>query len=214
MSILHKLRGHDTEITSIDWIKLNSNPVPALPVARPQKVAKSRRKPQPIVDNNDMFDIYSFDYLENEFGTLSNFNSVKNTQEEPKQQLNIQNNEGFDFVEACQSLKEDILRPNNQEGDEENEVHHSEIPELCTDGSSDCHSEDFVDVNDPQRQSDLEDNADNESPRITSDSILCIATASREPFVWIWDLNVGSALEQITFKSTQKSSDVKFQGKN
>lgn len=228
MSILHKLRGHDTEITSIDWIKLTDSSLPKsslpksslansslanspLPVSRPQKVAKSRQKPQPIVDTNDMFDIYSFDYLENEFGTLSNFNSAKNTQEEPKQQLNIQNNEGFDFVEACQSLKEDILRPNNPEGDEENEVHHSEIPELCTDGSSDCHSEEFVDFIEPVRPFNSED-ADNKSPRIESYGTLCIATASREPFVWIWDLNAGAALEQITFKSSQKASEVKFQG--
>lgn len=176
-------------------------------------VAKSRRKPQPIVDNGDMFDIYSFDYLENEFGVLTDINPVV---EEPKQHVNVQNTEGFNFVEACQSLKEDILRPSNPETDENNEVHQTEIPECGTsDGSeqSDCRSEDFVDVNDTLRQLVLEDVA-SDSPRIKSqtDSILSIVTASREPFLWIWDLNSGAALEKIAFKSSQKASDIKFQG--
>lgn len=159
-----------------------------------------------------MFDIYSFDYLENEFGTLTDVNPI---QEEPKQQLSIQSNEGFDFVEACQSLKEDILRPANPETDEENEVHQSEIPDLGTDGSdqSDCRTEDYEDVNDTMRQLDLEDKNE-ELPKIKTDAdtILSIVSASREPFMWIWDLNSGAALEKITFKSSQKASDIKFQG--
>lgn len=214
LSILHKLRGHDTEITSIDWIQLNnyaSSTVVAAAV-RTKKVAKSRRKPEPIVDEGDMFDIYSFDDLQYEFGTISDVNPI---QEEPKQHLSIQSNEGFDFVEACQSLKEDILRPNNPEADEADEVHQSEIPEFASDGSdqSDCHSDDFVAVNDSLRQLDLKDKAD-ATPRIQSesDTILSIATASREPFVWIWDLNSGAALEKISFKTSQKASDIKFQG--
>lgn len=160
-----------------------------------------------------MFDIYSFDYLENEFGTLSDVNSAKNiTQEEPRQSTSIQNNEGFDFVEACQSLKDDILRPNNPEGDEENEVHHSEIPEL-TDGSSDCDSQELVAVNDTIRQFDSEE-GNEVSPKVQSDvdTTLCIVTASREPFVWIWDLDTGAALEKVTFKTSLKASDIKFQG--
>lgn len=176
------------------------------------KVAKSRRKPQPIVDHGDMFDIYSFDYLENEFGTLSNVNPIE---EEPKPQISIQNNEGFDFVEACQSLKEDILRPNNPETDEENEVLQSEIPEFGEDGSdhSECRSEEFVDVNDTLRQLNLEDkDVQRSTIKSEADTILSIVTASREPFMWIWDLNSGAALEKITFKSSQKASDIKFQG--
>lgn len=228
MSILHKLRGHDTEITSIDWIKLsnctsssncttsNCTSTDTSTVAtRTKKVAKSqsRRKPQPIVDSGDMFDIHSFDYLENEFGTLSNVNRI---QEEPKQHLNIQNNESFDFVEACQSLKEDILRPTNPEADEENEVHRSDIPEAGSDGSdrSDCRSEDFVDVNQSLRQLDLEDR-DHKSPmnKPEADTILSVVTASREPFFWIWDLNSGAALEKISYKTSHKASDIKFQGR-
>lgn len=209
LSILHKLRGHDTEITSIDWIKLSNFASTA--AARAKKVAKTRRKPQPIVDSGDMFDIYSFDYLENEFGTLSDVNPIV---EEPKQQLNIQNNEGFDFVEACQNLKEDILRPDNPEADEENEVHQSEIPENGTDGSehSDCRSEDFVAVNETLRQLDLTDRADVSAIETESDTILSIVTASREPVIWIWDLNAGAALEKVAFKSSPKGSDIKFQG--
>lgn len=158
-----------------------------------------------------MFDIYSFDYLETEFGVLSDSNPIV---EEPKPQVDIQNNEEFDFAEACQSLKEDILRPNKPEADEQNEVHQSEIPEAVTSDGSE-RSEDFVDVNDTLRQLALEDGDHLESPIIKSDSdsILSIVTASREPFLWIWDLNSGAALEKITFKSSQKASDIKFQGK-
>ncbi len=175
--------------------------------ARTKKVATSRRKPQPIVDNGDMFDIYSFDYLENEFGTLSDVNPYLD--EPPKQQLNIPTNEGFDFVEACQSLKEDILRPSNPETDgEDDEVHQSDIPEFETPPDGSDRSDDYVDVNDSMRQLDVEST----TIKSEDDTILSVVTASREPFLWIWNLNSGAALEKISFKSSQKSSDVKFQG--
>lgn len=210
LSILHKLRGHDMEITSIDWIQLKNTA--STPAVRAKKVAKSRRKPEPIVDSGDMFDIYSFDYLENEFGTLSNVNP---SQEEARLHMSTQNNEDFDFVEACQSLKEDILRPNNPENDDESEVQPSEIPEVGASGSdpSDCRSDEFVDVNDSLRQLDLTDRAIQSPRRQTDvDSVLSVVTASREPFMWIWNLNSGAALEKIPFKLPQKASEVKFQG--
>ncbi|XP_037035514.1 protein rigor mortis [Bradysia coprophila] len=209
LSILHKLRGHDTEITSIDWIQLTN--IASTPASRTKKVAKSRRKQVPIVDSGDMFDIYSFDYLENEFGTLSNVNPI---QEESRLNVSTQQNEDFDFVEACQSLKEDILRPTKPE-DDENEVQQSEIPEFDASGSdcSNSRSEEYVEVNDSLRQLDLAD-IDDHPPRIQTevDSILSVVTASREPFMWIWNLNTGAALEKIPFKSSQKASEVKFQG--
>ncbi|KAJ6642190.1 Protein rigor mortis, partial [Pseudolycoriella hygida] len=202
LSVLHKLRGHDAEITSIDWIEFDTNP----PVAeRSKKVARSR-KPQPIVDSSDIFDIYSYDYLEDEFGTLRDVNP---SIEEPKP-LIVASNENFDFVEACQNLKEDILRPKNPEDYEDDRSENSELRNE-TDESGD--SDDDVDGNESVRQVDIEDKSD-ESPksRCDSNSVLCIATASREPFVWIWDLNSGAALEKIKLKSSLKSSENKMQG--
>lgn len=177
-----------------------------------------------------MFDIHSFDYLEMEFGVLSNnVNIAKdNSYEEPKQQLTAQHNKEFDFVEACQSLKEDILRPINAEGDEDSEVHHSDIPTLGTDDSSEGRSDDFVDVEKTESsvvdvektdssvvKIDSEDVGDEKSGiKSVADTTLCIVTASREPFMWIWDLNVGAALEKVAFKMSQKASDIKFHGEN
>lgn len=221
-SILHRFRGHDTEITSLDWIRFHNHsstpatpakpvrsatPVtPATPSDRTKIAARSRRKAQPIVDHGDMFDIHSYDYLENEFGTLSS-NTMSDVS---KHQLSFHSNEDFDFVEACQSLKEDILRPPKPEG-EEYEVNKSEIPEFDGSDESDqsgYRSDEDVDVNDSLRPVELEGRTDAEA-----DTLLSVVSASQEPFVWIWNVKTGAAFDKISLRSPHKTSDVKLQGK-
>lgn len=104
--ILFNLRGHDMEVTSFSWTI--GNPVEDLPALKERPILKAKKTPIPPSD--DCFDIYDYDYLENEFGAPSKTLAMANDDsfvgiEKPK---NEANNENFNFSEACKNLKEDI----------------------------------------------------------------------------------------------------------
>ena len=71
------------------------------------KKCNRRDAPKAIVDLDDIFDVHSYDYLEEEFGTLSRPKTTIE-EEEVVNKETVPNNENFNFVEACQTLKEDI----------------------------------------------------------------------------------------------------------
>lgn len=85
---------------------------------------KTRREaPKPIVDAGDMFDIHSYDYLEDEFGTISSNTSTwkearKDTSTAPKTTANDAN---FNFIEECQSLQEQ-MKANESDSDSQSAV--------------------------------------------------------------------------------------------
>lgn len=88
-----------------------------------QKTDKSQKKrepPKPIVDASDMFDIHSYDYLEDEFGTISgqvsNENCVDTNAPGPPTR---NNNQHFNFFEECQTLREQIACTENQSSSDE-----------------------------------------------------------------------------------------------
>lgn len=140
LAVTHKLRGHDTDIVSLEWMLLDktvviteSDVIDNRVINTPGKNSdpirrrKIREPPKPIVDADDMFDIYSYDYSGEEFGTITS--SKKNADDlhaesfEEKivnEQVENVNNENFDFVEACQTLREEITatksdnQPNEQ----------------------------------------------------------------------------------------------------
>lgn len=125
-TVLQKLRAHDTEIISLEWMRITADDaqpieIPAEPRAIKQaesrKPTMSRRDaPQPIVDEGDMFEIHSFDYLEEEFGTISKPVRSRDFDESTNDESNsvgtgkgIVNNENFNYVEACESLRDQIV---------------------------------------------------------------------------------------------------------
>lgn len=142
-TITHKLRAHDTNINSLEWMYFNSNEDSTetyqvkrnFSQARSTEKNKFREPPKPIVDADDMFDMYSSDHLENEFGPITKSTS-KNLPEESflddhieNESSENENNENFDFVEACQSLREDIIE-NNKVLDKENEDKSVELSDI------------------------------------------------------------------------------------
>lgn len=142
-TLVHKLRAHDTEIVSLEWMLVtpkDAQPIDAeqsfvetpevkkannRPKKRAENPQKSKRReaPKAIMDEGDMFDMYSYDYLEDEFGAISKPAPVE-AEPSPREQsddesanVNVDdgerentNNVNFDFVEACQSLREQIVR--------------------------------------------------------------------------------------------------------
>lgn len=158
---MQTLRGHDSEIVSLQWALIEAPPlaVPPLPkpkgeanqsvsedflkvpttskVASPSKTGSSapksptanratkridarREPPKPIVDAGDMFDIHSFDYLEDEFGAISsNSRRAAKARDGPSNNDDDDDagdehnkstviNENFNFIEECQTLREQI----------------------------------------------------------------------------------------------------------
>lgn len=74
---------------------------------KPEPKQKNREPPKPIVDAGDMFDIHSYDYLEEEFGTISSKISSKTDAVDDEKKL-ASPNENFNFVEECQTLRDKI----------------------------------------------------------------------------------------------------------
>lgn len=135
-----------------------------LPIKGPTKnVSKLTRRdpPKTIVDAGDMFDIHSYDYLEEEFGEISKNRSNKIDETATDDRKASLNNENFNFVEACQTLRERIVRDkssddeaSNNENCDQSAVNMSDIREVvartgAADGSVVFSDDDegIVDVN-------------------------------------------------------------------
>lgn len=151
--VLHKLRGHDSEVVSLQWTLIKQKPfngtessVQSLPEPVEKRLAKvveskqtlskpkapskfdkmaekkqtRREPPRPIVDAGDMFDIHSYDYLEEEFGTISNRVSYQTRDDASDDRKTGTNNENFNFVEACQTLRDQIRAGNQSDSDDGN----------------------------------------------------------------------------------------------
>lgn len=147
--VLQKLRGHDSEIVSLQWTLIKQKPyngtessVQSLPEPVEKRSVKAveskstpskakgkfdkttekkqtrREAPKPIVDAGDMFDIHSYDYLEEEFGTISNRVPHGTCDDASDNQKAETNNENFNFVEACQTLREQIRAGNRSDSDD------------------------------------------------------------------------------------------------
>ncbi|XP_055379595.1 protein rigor mortis [Condylostylus longicornis] len=130
-STLFTLRGHDTEITSLSWNGIGCNRPESLPLptrlseetlsSKPtlktvtNTTPKSANKKKQCTNNDDIFDIYDYDYLENEFGAPPSKVNYKSDDEyfikhnQVKTEPDFVGSENFDFAEACQNLKEDII---------------------------------------------------------------------------------------------------------
>lgn len=142
-TVLQKLRGHDSEIVSLQWTLIKPTPSNEAKAELPEPVDKvvpksieskatssstakakitekkqlRREAPKPIVDAGDMFDIHSYDYLEEEFGTISN-RTANETRDDSSGDRKDENNENFNFVEECQTLRDQIRAGNQSDSDD------------------------------------------------------------------------------------------------
>lgn len=222
-NIIYNLRGHDKTITSIDFMlydMCNANPAPSTPAAanRPKIRAKNseqkrRGKPKPIIDSNDVFDIYEFDDLAEEFGaaTRSSFNNVPDCK-----RVEIPNHAEFDFMEACQNLKEDILATKNIESLNETVEECAILSDQAGCSTTDSiiemdkdlyqHSDagstsdgSYVNINETALNSTFNDTAltINEQP---IEPFVLLATRTTESFIWIWNIETGAAIHKVELK--------------
>lgn len=123
MSTLYTLRGHDAAITSLAWNRIDlsdewtSNTLKSQECSKPKVFQKQQSKPVKLtrsdvtIDADEIFDIYDYDYLDNEFGAPTHDLKTKNDFSDfvgVEKQKESCSTADFDFAEACQSLKEEI----------------------------------------------------------------------------------------------------------
>lgn len=253
-SVLHKLRSHDSEIVSLNWtswkpsVSIQSNVVSGvterlskMKVSNPKETKKTlkqekengREAPKPIVDAGDMFDIHSFDYLEDEFGTITESKKCrerldKSTVEDATDDRTTgTNNENFDFAEACQSLR-DQIRSNQSDTDgsemncDASAINISDIKNLKLNDANDsyvCSSahdsdreenvSDAENVN--EHHAEVESNQwktkSSESKTPETETIY-LASGAQEPFIVIWNIDNGSIYDKIQLKSQPGKSPI------
>lgn len=200
MSVLYTLRGHDTEITTLDWMSINNNvidktvPAPRFTInPNAKEEIFGRDRPKSIVDKDDIFDLFSYDKSVNEFGTLpgptlASLDKHADNGDLAEAGIATPFNANFNFAEACQNLRDDIV------GDGEITTIEviSFLPiEVLPKFSSDD-EEDFVDCDDKQ---------------------YFLASGAKESVIWIWDTKVGNAIHKIELTTGLKSlipSKLKF----
>ncbi|CAO1380587.1 unnamed protein product [Diamesa serratosioi] len=225
VEVLFKLRGHDKEITSLDWMYFpieNASTV----VRTPKNTPIKKNKPPPPDNDADLFDVYSFDHLENEFGEYRQKNKDVSDDEESNNadlKEKLQENADFNFLEACTSLKGQImgdeekcnknidkskktfeenkeqygLEKNDGSIDDSMESNASSITPVFTDESPDEGQKlkDFVVVTKPEAI-------------IAVDYFPILASGAMEQSVWLWDVNGKVALTKTNYHPSKKRSSL------
>ncbi|XP_055597200.1 protein rigor mortis [Uranotaenia lowii] len=224
MTILYTMRGHDKEIVSIDWMQ-----VPVIPEdcsaswrreERPKIEARKKKErdsdenpPQvenppaeaAVADASDIFDIYDYNENEEEFGTIID-RETSSYNKRDRFRDKIHTTEGFNFLEACQSLKQDIIEAQKQENEEDDDALGDESrPLINTDDENELDDaeklRDYIIVDDEgkEKQESAESNkSQNELAR------LIMVTGSREQSIYFWDVESGVAIDRV-FNQTSSS---------
>lgn len=205
MNTIARMRGHDMEITSLDFLIVSSKSVDPLS-QKPQKLQQQ--------DDSDLFDIYSYEKVENEFGVYQETKEDLSDDEEDNNaeiQEKLHNTSNFNFLEECNTLKETIL--NEGGNDDINNESKSKIV------SYEESQEQYRSNNAENISIDLsnETNKSSHTPVLTEESLnyaeecqrmkndfqpkseesIILVSGSRECTVWLWNVDEHRALKSI-----------------
>jgi WD40 repeat protein len=172
MEITARLRGHDMEVTSLDWMYLSMTPKVGN-VSLENLIAST--------DTSDCFDIYT-DNTEPEFGDFRG-----ETKEVEVKGREMVNNSNFNFLEACSELKNEILA---EDGGNDN----------CPQEKFEDNAARF-NIQTPKTPSEsLESNASSDSLKLEAKDFVVVskkdvdlevpvlASGSQEQLAWLWDV--------------------------
>ncbi|XP_055917595.1 protein rigor mortis [Eupeodes corollae] len=233
--ILYTLKGHDATVTSLAWnlTKPASSALPQLPaVATPLKPTPQKPRQEPKTPlggaSDDIFDIYDYDYLENEFGAPTNNKSSLDQFEGIDKNQEDGNNTNFNYVEACESLKEEIDALKNKSAeyssnDQQVTLADCQESEHRAEVSSSCDSNNSVELLDRssddestnkekhvmrhQAEVHTQEEMELTPPRMSFTApaspkkIPLLASAGADSVVWIWNTKTGGACDQLKGKS-------------
>lgn len=202
MTIIQTMRGHDTEVNSLDWIRV----------------------PRAPVEEEDLFGLYSRNDNEEEFGVIKEprNNRTFDIDDVPGDKVMheaIENMKeaSFDFAEACAALKQDIIS-NNEDKRPDNRpvVNFADVVE-SQQSANKPHSDSFSEVSEaPSRDDDFK-SVDGEAPPTLTvpinhdqvDDLTLLLSTATEPSVWIWDAQKGCALDNIKLPCGRQSVRVR-----
>lgn len=212
MNIMGRFRGHDNEITCLDFIVIGKKQEPAK--ITPQSAAAGA---------DDMFDIYSYEKVENEFGVYRENVEDRSDDEETNDaefQEKVHNTTNFDFLEACSNLKETILS-GKDDGDE------MEVDKGAGKFEDNREQYGLENTRDPSPDLSMESNPSSHTPVLTEESLnyfeahhrlndfvvvpkendlVVLASGSRENAVWLWNVNEQKPLHKIKWHPKAKST--------
>uniref|UniRef100_A0A182WA53 Uncharacterized protein n=1 Tax=Anopheles minimus TaxID=112268 RepID=A0A182WA53_9DIPT len=218
MAVLHSLRGHDKEIVSIAcmsvpvlrktaWRRQDKTKDGKEDVTgsasksvqnRPKKQA--RKKTVPIADEPDCFDIYDFNESVEEFGTIIDREATDEKRNQFREKAKTV--EGFNFLEACENLKEDILKAANRRDEDEDE---DEIADSSALAPEEFNTDDENELDDCEKLRDyvVIDNEDQVADEEEDDleCKLILVSGSRENVLWFWDYETGLPIDKIIVPS-------------
>lgn len=210
MNIMGRFREHDAEITCLDFIVI-------------EKKQQAPAKINPPAAADDMFDIYSYEKVENEFGVYRETVEDRSDDEETNEaefQEKVHTTTDFDFLEACSSLKETILSGK----DDEMEVGISKGAGKFEDNRDKYGLEN---TKDPSPDLSMDSNPSSHTPVLTEESLnyfeehqrlkdfvvvpkendlVVLASGSRENVVWLWNVNEQKPLHKIKWHPKAKSA--------
>ncbi|XP_053694685.1 protein rigor mortis [Sabethes cyaneus] len=231
--VLHKLRGHDREVVAIDWMMV---PVRSEPrhenwrredrpkkEARKKKDKRTSKSPEksdpaggPPADASDIFDIYDYSGQEEEFGTIVDPVSSSYEQRDRFREK-VHSTAGFDFLEACRNLKEEIMKAKERD-DAEDDKH--EGPEdkptgrgsaLNTDDENDLDEaeklRDFiiVDGEGKEKQKCGSDEDLNEETENEETQMMVLVTSGRENVICFWNYESGVIIDRVILPNSNVS---------
>lgn len=233
MAILRNMRGHDTEIVSIDWmqvrVKSEEGRISWRREERPKKEArkkggKSDAKPannsnaaassSAAADNSDIFDIYDFDDSKEEFGTIIN-RETSNYDQRDRFREKVHTTKGFNFLEECQNLKKDLAEARQREKEDQDDDVADDVErahEINTDDENELDEaekfRDFIIV-DGEGQEGTKDEQNEEEE---GEPRMILVTGSRENVIFLWDHESGVAVDKIMLASNQNLNKRLFAG--
>lgn len=211
-----QLRGHDMEITSLDWIKYIPESTQSAPITLPKSMF--------VDDSSDIFDIYSFVEVENEFGAYKDRpQDILNDTEDlncSKLMEEPANSSNFNFVEACNNLKDTILGTPARGGDSSKTTYESNqelygVPneknysDESNESISSSHTPQFQDSflnlttenkTTPQKN-DFVVIEKKDSTKTQADTTM-LASGSKENFAWIWNVDQGLSVTKVKWPGT------------
>jgi WD40 repeat protein len=219
MNIVSKLRGHDMEITALDFTIYSPH----------SQILSSKESESKKPDDGDIFDIYSFEDVKNEFGVSQETVEDRSDDEESNEaglQEKLHNTSNFNFLEECSTLKDTIL--SNRDGCED--VNQIEAPkkenfQAYRNGGENCNENPSIDFS-------IESNASSHTPALTEESLnfyeesqrmkdfvvvepqenkeeenhVILASGSRECVVWLWSIEDQKPLHKIKWHPNKKSA--------
>jgi WD40 repeat protein len=205
MQIIARLRQHDTEICSLDWFYFTKKSSLA-------NVSLSNL----IADSSDCFDIYEDLREDNEFGVTRGGFDDSDLEAREK----VTSDANFDFLEACKSLKDQILEEPAEEIQDKTEKYQENRDQY---GIKDKKCEPEVSSEDS-----IASNASSRTPHLTSDSddapekkefvfvskkdvrscdeIAMLASGSKEQFIWIWNIDEKVSIHKISYHPKKQSA--------